>query len=89
MPCPHSNTDAVLPGELAGATGAPGSRCCTLKIRFELGKKMPRINCARFPVGGSGGGFNLNWDGAWEVRTATTDQGWTAEFEIPFRTLRE
>jgi hypothetical protein len=39
-------------------------------------------------VGGSGGGFNLNWDGAWEVRTTTTDGGWSAEFEIPFRTLR-
>jgi hypothetical protein len=37
---------------------------------------------------GSGGGFNLNWDGAWEVRTATLDQGWSAEFAIPFRTLR-
>jgi hypothetical protein len=37
---------------------------------------------------GSGGGFNLNWDGSWTVRTATSDAGWTAEFEIPFRTLR-
>jgi hypothetical protein len=39
-------------------------------------------------LGGSGGGFNLNWDGAWEVRTATSDNGWSAEFVIPFRTLR-
>ena len=37
---------------------------------------------------GSGGGFNLNWDGAWQVSAATTDVGWTAEFAIPFRTLR-
>jgi hypothetical protein len=37
---------------------------------------------------GSGGGFNLNWDGVWQVRTATFDGGWSAEFEIPFRTLR-
>jgi len=37
---------------------------------------------------GSGGGFNLNWDGAWEVRTSTSDSGWSAEFAIPFRTLR-
>ena len=37
---------------------------------------------------GSGGGFNLNWDGAWEVRTRITQIGWTAEFAIPFRTLR-
>ena len=39
-------------------------------------------------LSGSGGGFNLNWDGAWEVRTATLESGWSAEFAIPFRTLR-
>lgn len=37
---------------------------------------------------GSGGGFNLNWDGAWDVRARITPEGWTAEFAIPFRTLR-
>lgn len=38
--------------------------------------------------GGSGSGFNINWDGAWEVRARITEQGWSAEFAIPFRTLR-
>jgi len=38
--------------------------------------------------GGSGAGFNINWDGAWSVRTKITEQGWAAEFAIPFRTLR-
>ncbi len=38
--------------------------------------------------GGSGGGFNLNWDGAWQVRTRSFDLGWSAEFAIPFRTVR-
>ena len=37
---------------------------------------------------GSGNGFNLNWDGTWQVRSAIFDEGWSAEFEIPFRTLR-
>ena len=37
---------------------------------------------------GSGGGFNLNWDGAWQVEAQVTEIGWTAEFAIPFRTLR-
>ena len=37
---------------------------------------------------GSGGGFNLNWDGAWQVRTEISDIGWSAEFAIPFRTVR-
>ena len=26
---------------------------------------------------GSGGGFNVNWDGAWQVRTKISDIGWT------------
>jgi hypothetical protein len=37
---------------------------------------------------GSGGGLNLNWDGSWEVRTSSSEQGWSAEFAIPLRTLR-
>ena len=38
--------------------------------------------------GGTIGGFNLNWDGAWEVQTKVGDFGWSAEFAIPLRTLR-
>ncbi len=38
--------------------------------------------------GGSGGGFNINWDADWEVRSRITEIGWSAEFAIPFRTLR-
>ena len=38
--------------------------------------------------GGSGDGFNLNWDGSWEVATARAANGWSAEFRIPFSTLR-
>ena len=37
---------------------------------------------------GSGQGLNINWDGSWEVRTQVPDFGWSAEFSIPFRTLR-
>ena len=39
-------------------------------------------------IGGAGGGFNINWDGVWEVRTQVGDFGWSAEFRIPFNTLR-
>jgi hypothetical protein len=38
--------------------------------------------------GGSGGGFNLNWDAAWMVRTRVSEIGWSAEFAIPFRSIR-
>lgn len=42
----------------------------------------------------SGGGgfssadFNLNWDASWEVVTYVGDFGWSAEFAIPFKSLR-
>lgn len=37
---------------------------------------------------GSGGGFNKNWDGSWQVATSRDGMGWYAEFRIPFATLR-
>jgi hypothetical protein len=37
---------------------------------------------------GSGGGLNVNWDGAWDVKTKVLENGWSAEFMIPLRTLR-
>ena len=38
--------------------------------------------------GGAAAGFNLNWDGSWEVATFQDERGWYAEFRIPFGTLR-
>ena len=37
---------------------------------------------------GSAGGFNLNWDGSWDVATSRDEMGWYAEMRIPFSTLR-
>ena len=34
------------------------------------------------------GGINLSWDTTWQVRARTGEYGWSAEFEIPFRSLR-
>ncbi len=39
-------------------------------------------------MGSGGGGFNLNWDGSWEVATSISEIGWSAEMRIPFSTLR-
>ena len=33
-------------------------------------------------------GTSTSWDGIWDVKTGTIDNGWTAEFKIPLRTLR-
>ena len=46
------------------------------------------FNSRRRFQSGSGGGFNKNWDGSWTVATTTDDDGWYAEFRIPFNTLR-
>lgn len=32
--------------------------------------------------------YNTAWNGIWEVKTQVTETGWTAEFRIPFSTLR-
>lgn len=37
---------------------------------------------------GAGGGFNINWDGVWDVSAMIGDFGWSAEFRIPFKTIR-
>ena len=38
--------------------------------------------------GGVIGGTNLNWDATWKVKSKLGDYGWSAEFAIPFRSLR-
>ena len=38
--------------------------------------------------GGSSAGFNLNWDAPWRVSSRISEIGWSAEFAIPFRSLR-
>jgi len=32
--------------------------------------------------------FNDDWEGVWDVKTSINDEGWIAEFVIPFKTLR-
>jgi hypothetical protein len=38
-------------------------------------------------TGGDGGEINRSWDGIWLARVRRTRIGWTAEVELPFRTL--
>jgi hypothetical protein len=33
------------------------------------------------------GDSSLNWDGIWEAESARLDDGWSAEFRIPFKTI--
>ncbi len=39
-------------------------------------------------VSEEGAGFNMSWNGVWDVATTITEEGWFAEFEIPFTTLK-
>ena len=39
-------------------------------------------------IADNGGAINRDWDGVWDVRARRTDEGWFAEFRIPFSTLR-
>ena len=39
-------------------------------------------------VSDEGTELNIDWRGVWEVRSSRTSEGWSAEFAIPWRTLR-
>ena len=52
----------------------------------EFDGQVVKEGSSRF--GSGGGGFNLNWDASWVVQAQVNDQGWSAEFAIPFKSLR-
>lgn len=54
---------------------------------IEYDGQINREGAGQFVFGGQGG-FNLNWDAPWTVRTEVSDIGWSAEMEIPFTSLR-
>jgi hypothetical protein len=54
---------------------------------IEFDGQVSREGQGQFITGGEGG-FNLNWDTSWTVRSAISDIGWSAEMEIPFTSLR-
>ncbi len=39
-------------------------------------------------ISNEGDGRNMSWNGVWDVATSVTDEGWFAEIEIPFSTLK-
>ena len=39
-------------------------------------------------ISDDGKSLDTNWDTGWEVRTTVSDSGWSAEFAIPFESLR-
>jgi hypothetical protein len=53
----------------------------------EYDGQIEREGAGQF-VFGAEGGFNLNWDAPWTVRSKVSDIGWSAEMELPFTSLR-
>ncbi len=39
-------------------------------------------------ISNEGEGFNKNWNGVWDVSASITNEGWFAEIQIPFSTLK-
>ncbi|MGB5368792.1 MAG: DUF5916 domain-containing protein [Flavobacteriaceae bacterium] len=87
-----NNTDAFLFILDTYKDGQNGFIFGTNSLGVEYDGQVDNEGQGNFNVnrqqGGTIGGFNLNWDGSWEVRTEVKDYGWSAEFAIPLRTLR-
>ena len=52
---------------------------------FETNPLAARVDAL---VTDEGSDTNFEWDGVWDVRATRTDEGWSAELEIPLNTLR-
>ena len=55
--------------------------------QVSKGGEMMSISSSRQSVG-TGAAFNINWDAVWDVEAQVGEYGWSAEFAIPFKTLR-
>jgi hypothetical protein len=53
---------------------------------IEYDGQVTKESAGTFSAGG--GGFNLNWDTTWAVKATISAIGWSAEMEIPFKSLR-
>ena len=59
-------------------------------VTTPLGAKLEQQIFDEGEGGGRGGTSNINrnWDGVWDAAARIVSDGWTAEIEIPFSTLR-
>jgi hypothetical protein len=65
-----------------------GTNPAGLQYDGQLSKAGQGSSVMSGSMSGAGGGFNINWDGVWDVKTQMGDFGWSAEFRIPFKTIR-
>ena len=55
---------------------------------FAINANGARLDGKISNSSGNVGNVNQDWNGIWDVSTKIGESGWTAEFVIPFRTLR-
>ena len=86
------NTDAFLFILDTYHDGQNGFMFGTNPIGIEYDAQVDKEGQGNFnsnrQQGGTIGGFNLNWDASWEVKSEVGEYGWSAEFLIPLRSLR-
>ena len=58
----------------------------TTPTSVEYDGQIIKEGSGRF--GSGGGAVNMNWDAKWVVKSRVTEYGWSAEFAIPFQSLR-
>ena len=55
---------------------------------FAINANGARLDGKISSASGNVGNVNTDWNGIWDVATKIRENGWTAEFVIPFHTLR-
>ena len=87
--CYDSNPDRIGTQMARDAALNPDDRIEILidTFRDQRNAFYLSTNPAGALVDGPNGLINREWDAIWLVRTRRTDQGWSAEFAIPFKSL--
>lgn len=92
--CFDSEPDKILHKELKWDTGLPNDDVFAVVIDTYHDKRqgfgfLVNPNGARDDATFlSDQDVNYQWDGIWDVASRITDNGWSCEIEIPFKTLR-
>ena len=91
----HSNVDDIVINELTEDFNFGQSDAITIVLDTLHDRRSAFMFIANpagarrdIQVGNDGEANNPDWDGLWDVKTQRTSDGWTAEFQIPFTTLR-
>ena len=96
-PTPWPTTAGAAAAAPCTATGiaAPRCRATTSSASSSIRSRTSATptSSSSIPAGARGEGLvyagdsSLNWDGIWEAESVRLEDGWSAEFRIPFKTI--